>query len=562
MSKENRIAAGVLSLILMTTVLLAKPASTEDQSAYNLADLPLSKIVLDQTVDPALYPVAAGDIFALNIIMTPPQYFFLTVSPTGDLLVPGVGIAAVADQTLSEALEKIYSLCRERYPRAEIYATLQQPRSFKVILQPAGQEPVVAVANPLTRVMEVYLEYLMLQRGNRAMAQTTEIAGATETEKQTSLPFAELQQDTDLPALVDDLINPSFPLDEELNLSLRRVVIHRQEEALTCDLLKTHMLQDEQQNPYLLDGDIIEIPTLVSSYRVGGGVNIPGIYEWAPGCTIAEAVSIAGGLKPNAVVSSFTLHRFTDETTDRTQEYPTVDAEQIQVQPDDFIQFAERSDFHVRHYIEISGEVAFPGVYSIEQGVTTVSQILQTAGGLNHRADPQKLVIIPRQRDFESQRLEGIPFTDLSDSEKSYLRSRLKAPERLLYLSGSESVEQGLDYPLMNGDQLYVPAEELFIEVIGAVRNPGRYPFVPGLNARDYLDLAGGKSRNATRRVYVLKPETGIKLLAGELNSIQPGDVVFVEEKPEIRSWDRFKDIVTITSGVVTMIAVVISLTK
>jgi len=561
MSKINHALIGMLTVVCMASIMSAASSKEEVQSDYNLTEFTITDVLLDRQVDPELYPVAGGDLFALNIIMTPAQYFLLTVSPTGDLLIPGVGIVDLADQNLSSALENIHDICRERFPRAEVYATLQQPRSFKVYLQPAGHEPLVVIANPSTRVLEVYLEYLLNQRTVDAAGNQTIKTADNLEEDDRPLPFTALQQESDLASPADELTNPSFPVTEELKLSLRRITIHRQNMTLSCDLLKAHMIHDEQQNPYLREGDLIEIPRLAERYRIGSGVLIPGIYEWAPGCTIAEAIAIAGGLETNAVESDLVLHRFTDDTTDQLLSLSgEADRSQLMIQPDDFLRIPVRSDYHVRHYAEIAGEITYPGVYAIDQGTTTVGQLLKTAGGVTDRANPVKLIIIPRQEDFETSRLQGIPFTDLADSEKSYIRSRTRVPERLVYLSGADAVNRGMDYILMDGDQLFIPEQELFVEMVGSVNNPGRYPFVPEYSASDYISLAGGRSGRATRRVYVIKPETGVKRLVKDIDAIQPGDVIFVEEKPEVSPWERFKDIVTITSGVVTMIAVVISL--
>ena len=47
--------------------------------------------VLEQVIDPNEYIVGPGDIFGVNIDAMGNMYFNVTVGPTGDLLIPGVG---------------------------------------------------------------------------------------------------------------------------------------------------------------------------------------------------------------------------------------------------------------------------------------------------------------------------------------------------------------------------------------------------------------------------------------------------------------------------------------
>ncbi|MDR0758906.1 MAG: ligand-binding protein, partial [Treponema sp.] len=49
------------------------------------------------------------------------------------------------------------------------------------------------------------------------------------------------------------------------------------------------------------------------------------------------------------------------------------------------------------------------------------------------------------------------------------------------------------DIPLENGDTIIIPFRQYFVLVSGAVKAPGRYPYIPDRMADYYINLAGGR---------------------------------------------------------------------
>ncbi|MFQ5766199.1 MAG: SLBB domain-containing protein [Rhodospirillales bacterium] len=64
-----------------------------------------------------------------------------------------------------------------------------------------------------------------------------------------------------------------------------------------------------------------------------------------------------------------------------------------------------------------------------------------------------------------------------------------------------------LDTVLEPGDRLFVPKHPKSVSVIGEVLNPGALRFASGLEADDYIQMAGGLRRSADdARVFVVLP--------------------------------------------------------
>ena len=68
------------------------------------------------------------------------------------------------------------------------------------------------------------------------------------------------------------------------------------------------------------------------------------------------------------------------------------------------------------------------------------------------------------------------------------------------------------NYKLFDKDIIIIPKKYDFIEVIGAARNPGRYPFITGKEVEDYIDMAGGVTGNSTSKYYIIQSGTGDRI--------------------------------------------------
>ena len=89
------------------------------------------------------------------------------------------------------------------------------------------------------------------------------------------------------------------------------------------------------------------------------------------------------------------------------------------------------------------------------------------------------------------------------------------------------------DHFLTANDDILIPKSFSYIEVIGAVLNPGRYKYSKDLKPNDYIKLAGGASQNASRNNFIVKSMTGQRFKLQKNYPIEPGDIIFISEKIE-----------------------------
>jgi polysaccharide export outer membrane protein len=90
-----------------------------------------------------------------------------------------------------------------------------------------------------------------------------------------------------------------------------------------------------------------------------------------------------------------------------------------------------------------------------------------------------------------------------------------------------DSLDDVAVYP---GDLVDIPYREEWVAVTGAVHRPGRYPFIAGWRARDYVNAAGGPSSIGKRDGWKIIREDEEERSLDPDATMAPGDVIRVPE--------------------------------
>ena len=114
--------------------------------------------------------------------------------------------------------------------------------------------------------------------------------------------------------------------------------------------------------------------------------------------------------------------------------------------------------------VRVEGTVNDPGTYQLAQG-ETIKDFLLRVDALTRRADIRN-VFVERKSNSNGQ-VEVIPVFP--------------------YLNGQGNGHA--DLVLHDGDVIKVPQRTEDVYVIGAVQQPGTYPYIPGLTVQDYVGL-------------------------------------------------------------------------
>tara|TARA_Y100000590_G_scaffold467686_1_gene647461 strand:- start:8716 stop:10437 length:1722 start_codon:yes stop_codon:yes gene_type:complete len=514
-----------------------------------------SFVILDQPIDPNEYYVGPGDQFRLNIISSNEAFnYSLTVSPTGEILIPAVGIIPVYGLTLGLAIKTMEKTVKEWNQNAKIYITIEQVRKFKVKVIGQLKAPGLYDVTPMTRISDLY--QIIIEN------YYDEMNNNDKTHKE----LGKMEQDQltiyDQKSQIEDLYERKIgrlEIDDEFHeISNRNLIVIRNQDSINIDLAQFGITGQNHLNPYLQQEDILVIPLRNQSIGIYGGVKRPNEYEYVFGESLYEIIQLAGGLRPDADPSKIEITRYNGPTEKFSFIVNYNESKDVKLNPEDHIMVKYSRQYKRQEVVYVTGEVVYPGVYSIVPGKTTVGDILFKTKGYTNRADSSKITINNRDiyeiPDRELERILLIPEENRSLSERAYIKARMMTHKGALETNSIVQAQYVKDFLLAKNDIIHVPENFDYVEILGAVQRPGRYPFIQSYSFDDYIEIAGGITSNATRNKFVIKAGTGQRLPARNKTIINTGDIIFIAEKMEYNKWIVLKDVLSTASQIAVLL--------
>ena len=267
--------------------------------------------------------------------------------------------------------------------------------------------------------------------------------------------------------------------------------------------------KDPAHDLVLQPGDVVtifgvkDVPVPVAKRQryveVRGEVNVPGIYEVAPGDTLDQVIVRAGGLTPSAYLYGVT---FTREST-RQQQQANLEVVKRRLQADVSNQSAELAQ--------------------------------NTKNALTGATDAAAIQL---QLQEKKRALDSI--SQLEASGRIALELNPRRPELP-------------DILLEDGDVLTVPVRPSFVAVYGAVYAETSFLHAPGKPVSEYIDQAGPTANALLEGALVIRADGSVfanraqRSWAGLGNgrfmasTLEPGDAIFVPEEIDKRTgYTRF----------------------
>jgi len=499
-------------------------------------------IALESTIQPEKYHVGPSDIIAVNIWLSPPLSFNLTVTPEGTLIVPTVGEILVSDMTLAEAKGKVLAEIRKKYITAPATVTLVRPRPIVVTV--TGH-----VLNPGLYTLSA------TDRADRALAEA-------------NAP-SRLQTSGDVWRILNEM-------------STRNIVLkHKDGSTSRVDIDKFLATKDDAWNPYLREGDIVIVP--VKNIRknvigVYGEVNVPGRYEYVRGDSIKDALKIAHGFTRLAIRDSIEFSRLSLDGASLSKQI--IDGERLlqglvpdlALEPGDRIVVRSRVDLREDYRVTITGEVLYPGTYPITKGQTRLSEVIAAAGGFTQFADLKSAEVHRRSISPGDATIEmllsargGVPE---DDSLYYFTETNLRLQKEIVSVDFEKlfiEKDAAEDIVLQSEDYINVPSLKKTVYVFGQVVSPGHVPFSRRQDVSYYIEKAGGYTDRArTGDVKIIKAKTKQWLDPGD-TVIEDGDYIWIPKKidrPLIYYTTIVSHLATILSAVVGIAIVVATVGK
>ena len=286
---------------------------------------------------------------------------------------------------------------------------------------------------------------------------------------------------------------------------------------------------------------------------VSGAVRRPGTFEYLDGMTVMDVIFRAGGMKESAHKMEAEVSRVDSLTIATTKaaaifrvpvsgDYGLHSSDSsFALQKFDQVFVREIPDWQLQRNVTITGEVMYPGTYSLKAKDERLSSLLTRAGGLKQTA-------YPRAASFSRKKGNaGRLAVDVEDVAKRHRR---------------------YDLVLEDGDAIDIPREPKTVKVVGEVGFPASVLYERGRSLGFYVDQAGGYTENSDKgRVKVVQPNGKVKSVKNNWFDPEPeaGALVVVPAKPPEKKSETLKDIatiVTIITGAVTTIFIANEATK
>ncbi len=294
---------------------------------------------------------------------------------------------------------------------------------------------------------------------------------------------------------------------------------------------------------------------------VSGAVVRAGQYAFSEGMTLRDLVLQAGGLHPSAALRDAEVARLPqlrDEgiiaTTFRvpldssflvTSVSMSPSAAEVVLEPYDNVLIFRQPDWQLQQTVVLTGEVPYPGVYSLRAKTERLADVIARAGGLT-----------------TSAYAGGIAF---ARADGGLGRVGIDLPS---VLKNSKDRDNLL---LLAGDSIHVPRFNALVTIAGSVNSPLAVPYEPGKSLHHYIRAAGGSASDADLgRVWVQQANGKVESKHSRFwffstsPSPSPGSKVFVPAKdPGARKdWAQLLGTTAQVLGSIVTIAVVLSRTN
>ena len=407
--------------------------------------------------------------------------------------------------------------------------------------------------------------------------------------------------------------------------SLRAIKIKRDGLAEETVDLYNYLIKGEiSSNIQLRDQDIVVIPPRVSIVKIDSAVVTPRIYEAIPGETVYDLIQYAGGQKHDAseTVGIHKIKPKSERTNGVSYEAHYVDFESTKLIPANNIDRIEvRHLFRELQQVEIIGQVKMPGVYHYYGGMTFEDLVL-LGGGVNDSTfwksiyhDQAEIIRRNPQTRYdeviEVNLLENISGNGKADivlqnldrvvihanlnyfkKENVQILGEVKIPGDYPLLQNGESLQslisraggftdksfedgieiyrdslrvawKNMNLPLMAGDSVVVREKPGTIFVTGEVYNPGLIEFDSRKSLKNYINLAGGPTKDGDKNDVIIIYANGEVIPKKRFSSpkVKDGATIIVNQQEPTEPFDPTQFANT-TLSLLSSLATIIVLSK
>ncbi|WP_242513143.1 polysaccharide biosynthesis/export family protein [Halochromatium salexigens] len=342
--------------------------------------------------------------------------------------------------------------------------------------------------------------------------------------------------------------------------SFRRIEVLRQGQRIAGLDLYRFLLHGDLPAVQFQEGDTIVVGRRGAMVTVSGEVAAPHRYELSTAESSVETLLQWVSLNPGV---SHGLYSGTRDPGGAFEDYLTLaDLRRQSVRAGDELVF-KRDQRDPVILVEVEGRFFGPSRFTVPRDAHLL-ELLDSIAVDPELADVNS-ISIKRQRVAERQRasledsLRRLETTFLGASSSTVAEAEIRAKEaeliqnfvtragelepngRLVVAEGGEI----RDVLLQDGDIITIPERSDSIFVSGEVLVPQAMVYRSNQRVKDYIDRAGGLTRNADRNSILLARQSG-EVVPAENQTLKPGDEILVLPKVSVKNLELAKTLTQI----------------
>ncbi|WP_066354232.1 polysaccharide biosynthesis/export family protein [Aliarcobacter skirrowii] len=308
----------------------------------------------------------------------------------------------------------------------------------------------------------------------------------------------------------------------------------------------------------------------IKKATIKGEVFIPGTYNITTNTSINDLIKIAGGFTKKTLMTRCEVARYEIKDNERIRTIFNLDLQKaidlnLQILEDDEWTIFAIENWNEEKYVDLKGEVRYPGRYNITEG-EKLSSVIARAGGFTNHAFVEGAVFAREEvKQLQIQRIEesldriktkaiqaNASANDIGEKTQdkqnmllavTQLEKEAAAKKPIgrisinLYYDLARFTNSPYDLTLKDKDTLYVPSVNDTISVVGEVLNQNTFIYNSKYDAKDYLEKAGGATELADKEyIYIVKANGEAQRVKndyfwGSSNEVFKGDTIVVPMK-------------------------------
>lgn len=313
---------------------------------------------------------------------------------------------------------------------------------------------------------------------------------------------------------------------------------------------------------------------------ISGEVADPCTIVYAENMTLEDLIIRAGGLLESASLARVDVIRRVKNAN------ATVAAEEIskmfsfsvkdnyviegengfKLQPYDEVIVRRSPSYSNSRYVNITGEINFPGKYPLTKREERLTDLLEKAGGVTDYAYLKGARLARKVNKEELARMKSALRSSMSRTDSILVDTLDANTTYYVAINLDKAINDPgsvYDVVLREGDELTLPVYPSTVRVDGSVLSPNEVTYEPGKSVSYYIEQAGGYSDNAKKRKKYMIAMNGHIYKASGRTKVEPGAEIIVPQKGERKSnLSNILGIATTATSLGTMAASIANILK